>query len=380
MKTNKLTEKDLARISLDNLISYLNLNGWKKTDPSNDKIIIFEGPKDDNGRPLEIILPSSDEYQDYYRRISEAINILAVIEGENKKNIINKISSIHHDVLKFRIISNDKNFDSISLKKAQEKIQALKELFMYGACSEKEEKPHFDRPLSIGKNYAEACQFGHTFKGSFGFTISSPLEDQTSFSFKEENIETTPFERRVTERIIRGLNLMKKSVKEDDADIMVNNFDIGFSSRMCESFLKISDERTKKIGLSVFWDPIIEVSNDIKTQKEFQLDEASYEVLDYAAKELKKVKPFETTIIGKIITLHSNRAPMKEENFNRTATIKTEYNGDKINVKLYLNREQYKIAYEAHGEGAPIKISGELFKEGTTWKAEEIKQISIYYE
>lgn len=367
-----------SNIPLIDLVRYLKDLGWNQAEHPNEKIYLFQGPNNDNGIPLEIVIPRSDNFKDYNLRLNDTLKVLSIVEKKGIATLLNEIILMSHDFFNVRILDTGEYSNSIPLPYAADSISSLRDLFVYGACSEEKSLPYFERPLQIGINHANLCRFGHTFEGSFGLSINSPIINEYVQITMFEETNTLPFERRVMERIIRGLNLLNKSVDEDDADILVNNFDVGLNARMCESLLELSLSKSKRIGLSVIWSPKFEVSEDIKYISEWLLTDAYYEVLEYAAYELKKIEPYNETIVGHIVTLHSNKDPMSEEDFVRQATIKHEIDGRKVLVKLDLDKEGYTVAYNAHGKGLPIIVTGSLFRKGNTWRMIDVLHVSFF--
>lgn len=367
---------ELMEISLEDIKRYLLEHHWELTDHPNKKTILFLGPKDDEGNRLEIILPISMDYQDYLIRVKDALRILSIWYNKDLATLIQEISLTSHDVFKIRILDVGPS-GTLPLTVAANDVNALKNLFIYAACAEERSLPFFDKPLAVGTYHAELCEFAHTFQGSFGFTINSPIIANYCQLALFGQTEAPPFERRVMERIIRSLNLIDFAVMQDNADILVENFDTGLNARMCEALLEISQSKTKEVDLGVSWSPKIEVSQDVRNRNNWRLGRLAYEVLEYAAEELKKIEPYIETIIGQIVTLHSTKNPMSDEDFNRQAIVKYEYDGKTINVKLELDRRGYGIAYEAHGNGLPIKATGQLFRKGNTWRMIDIEDISM---
>ncbi|MDQ0059469.1 hypothetical protein [Paenibacillus harenae] len=366
-----------TKLPLIDLVRYLKDVGWTVSEHPNDKLIVFRGPLNDDGKPLEIAIPKNEQYQDYSSRVHDVLRIIGLMKNMNIQDIANEVLLTSHDVFKVRVLDTGSYSNSISLPYASNSLKSIKDLFVYGACSEQVSLPFFDKPLQVGINHAHLCRFGHTFEGSFGIAINSPIIDEyiQIDMFEEQN--ELPFERKVMERIIRGLDLLMKSVEADNGDILVNSYDVAFNSKMCESLLELSSNKSIRIGLDVEWSSKFEVSDDIRNKHNWILSKASYEVLEYAAEELNKIEPFNETIVGNIVTLHSNKNPMSDENFLRQATIKHEIDGKKILVKLDLDKESYSVAYEAHGRGVPIKASGVLYKKGNTWKMVEVTGVSL---
>ncbi|MFL0376764.1 hypothetical protein [Paenibacillus amylolyticus] len=367
----------MSKIPLVNLIRYLRENEWTSSEHPNQKIILFKGPTSDSGIPIEVGVPKNEGYIDYNRRVDDVLRIVASLRGVSIQKVIDEVRLMSHDIFKVRVLNTGEYTNSIPLPYAVDSLKSLRDLFVYGACSEQVSLPSFEKPLQVGIKHGELCRFGHTFEGSFGLAINSPIIDEYVQIEMFEDLKAIPFERKVMERIIRGIELLSQSVQENDGDILVNNFETAFNSRMCESLLELSSNKSINIGINVEWSPKFEVSEDISVNNEWVLSRASYEVLEYAAYELNKIEPYYDTIYGNIVTLHSNKNPMSDEEFLRQATVRHDMNGKKILVKLDLNKQNYAIAYEAHGIGAPIKASGKLFKKGNTWKMVDISKIVI---
>jgi hypothetical protein len=380
MKSN-LTKRDLSTFSLLDVKRYLKDEKWHIIDQS-PKAIIFEGPQTDSGNPLIFKLPASEENSDYFERIRDIVNILAAIKETQPHIIINQIALMNNDILRVRVLNPGENKFSIPLDIAASEIEALKTLFIYAATSEVKPRPSFDRPLSNGVKYANQCQFGHTFEGSFGFTINSPIKlaDYTQMSLFEQELVEIPFERKVMERIADGFLDIEKAYEKNDINIIVENFENGLNSKMCDSLIALSIEKSKQIEYSVEWSPRINPSKKIDNFSNIIVEEPKLEIIEEASKKLKFVEPFDEILIGPIITLHSNKEPFSDEEFTRSAIIKHEFEGRKIDVKLELDKNGYEVAYNAHGEGKTVQVEGSLFKKGATWRMINIRKIDTFHK
>jgi hypothetical protein len=379
MIINRLSNRDLSLFSLVDVQRFLEKENWKLIEKSS-KAYIYHGPKSDSGRPLEFILPLSEDKVDYFQRINDLIILISELKEIDVRKVINLISLTSHDILQMRILNPGEFKFSIPLDVASKEIDALKRLFTFSACSEEMARPYFDYPSTIGINHANQCQFGHTFEGSFGFTINSPIISDYSQLYLFEEHKEIPFERKVMERIVNGFLYTQSAIHDNDISVIVDNFETGFNARMCDALIDISMEKSKSVEFTVNWSYQINPSENITSFKSIVLSEKSYDLLKDASDELKKVEPFEDIIIGKIITLHSNKSPFSDEKFPRTAIVKHTYEGRSIEVKLELTKDQYKIVYQAHGDGKTVKINGKLFKKGSIWRMIEISILSFFNE
>ena len=168
---NKISKRDILSFSLLDVKGYLANEHWEILGNTSTSIV-FSGPKTDSGRNIIFRLPSSEENVDYIERVSDLVKIFSALKKIDQKEIIRQISLINHDIFRARILNPGISNCSISLDVAAAEVQALKNLFLYAASAEVTPRPSFDRPASKGIAYVNQCQFGHTFEGSFGFTMN----------------------------------------------------------------------------------------------------------------------------------------------------------------------------------------------------------------
>lgn len=372
------TERELSAISLNDIKRFLvrrdfqpagtdrrgrNLAFSKKSVSADDSIVFY--------------IPSSEKYSDYLERVDDIIRGLSRVFSVSPEVIYGDIQHSFKDIMKMRILNPGEYSYSLPLDYAAREIDALKSLFLYSACSEVIELPYFDKPLNEGLKHIQICQFGHTFEGSFGFTINIPLVKQDQILLIENSAET-PYERRVSERIIRGLSKVAEAVKADSSDLLVNSFDTGLNARMCDSIVSMSIEGTKSLVIQPEWSLEYRPLPEFSQLDPIRIGEAEVRILEDASFRLKKVEPFEQVIIGTVITLHSKNDPNLDEEFQRTIAMRHEHEGRSVEVKIYLNKADYLLAYSAHGSGRRIMVVGKLFRTGSTWKMSDVSNVDFY--
>jgi uncharacterized membrane-anchored protein len=81
----------LKKLSINKFVEYLKHSGWMLSKHPNERILLFEGSVDDNGTPLQLILPRSNHFQDANILLAEAINLLAVLKRESPDTIVDSI-------------------------------------------------------------------------------------------------------------------------------------------------------------------------------------------------------------------------------------------------------------------------------------------------
>ena len=370
--------RDIKSILISEIEKYLVYKGWTV---AGERRTVFDYVKDyhEYDETIVIPIPKNGNIINYNESIFNILKIISSVEKKTPKELINDIVEISNDIVRMKVISINEYNRSIPLDIAANEIDALKRLFIYSASSEEKPRPFFEIPTTIGINHGNHCQFGHTFEGSFGFTINSPLSiDTKQYTFEPEKIEKT-FERKVIERIASGFLSIKKAYETHDSDEIVNTFENGMNSRMCDAIVDMSNKSTNIIDFSLGWSPMIEVSNIYNDINQLKIGPEAIEIVKDASAKLKTVEPFKDTIIGRIVTLHSNKSPFTDEEFPRIAIVKHFYQDRPIEVKLELTREQYKKAWTAHGDGATIKALGKLYRRGNTWRMIEVEDFGVLH-
>lgn len=91
MSTRFSTNLAIEDIDISKLAAYLTESGWKTIQHPNDNVIVFEGPEDDDGMPIDLVLPKEDDFQDSYLRLREAIDLISAIQGKSPHEVIQSI-------------------------------------------------------------------------------------------------------------------------------------------------------------------------------------------------------------------------------------------------------------------------------------------------
>ena len=85
----------IQKLRVAEVVNYLQQNRWMPVSYSNSRLLVFEKGVDDQGKPIQIVLPSDDEYEDRPYLLAKAVNLLSVLESIPFREIVN---TIHTDV------------------------------------------------------------------------------------------------------------------------------------------------------------------------------------------------------------------------------------------------------------------------------------------
>ena len=343
-------------VKLYDLKCFLRSKGWEKIQHPNRKYHAFR-----YNSQINILLPAFDKYIDTNRKIADAISVLSTIYNINTTELINQLSNINVDKVFLRLIQSDTN--SIPIETARKDIQELRNLFVYSASSEQKALPHFEQPLSEGHRISQNCMFGHTFKGSFGFSIETPVIVERM----QTNLFEPPFERKVIERIVRGLIVTEDAVNANNPDILISRYKDCFNSKMCDAIVGIGEASEVPIEFSIGWATSLSPSNDLKNYSSKIMDEREFELLKQVSVKLKEIEPKDRYLTGFVTQLHCASNPNSDE---RKRTIILKFSHEEhgmIEVKIILDKNSYIDAIDAHKSGKMIVVRGELGRKGNTW-------------
>lgn len=378
----------LHNFRVESLVSYLELTGWRSAKGTGERWLVFEGASDIDGELLEIVLPCDPSVRDLKIYVASAINVLCAVTENTPEEMVRKIKFHDRDVLSIRNLETGEQ-DSITLKLADQQVSWLKRLFAFSASSEQDVRPHFDVPLSIADRVIERYRFGHTFPGSFGYTIESPVigepdvwEQSSSFPELVEKVVILPLERRVMERVVRGLLATQQATAEGDLPKLVREYERGFNANMCDAVVGMSAGKTLPLEYSVLWSPRLKPSDDIETPGVIRLHEVSYQYLEDAARELQKLKPEYAVIRGRVTDLSSRADPHGAIDVRRSVAIwwtDRPDGGSPTRVIVSLEKEDYVAAIEAHEKWRTVQVTGIIQKVGNRWRLSDPRDFKVVW-
>jgi hypothetical protein len=83
----------IQQLRVAGVAHYLQQNHWVKITHLNPRLLVFEKGVDDRGKPIQIVLPSKDEYEDRPYLLAKAVNLLSVLESTSFQEIVNEINT-----------------------------------------------------------------------------------------------------------------------------------------------------------------------------------------------------------------------------------------------------------------------------------------------
>lgn len=324
------------------------------------------------------------------RYLFHIFETLCDFEGRKQEVIIESIINVDKDIWKISL-AKGMNIGSLDLNDVEEIIKSIKSLFSYSASSEQETKPYFEKSLSTGKSFVKECKFGHTYAGSFGFTIITPI-DNPEYQTLEIGIDdklSVPLGRRINERILKSLELINK---EEEIEDITQVYEETLNANMCIALKKLLEISKADVEYSVQFSPLCDIPPAMKDKSTICIKQSGVNYLDSVYKkmhtEYELIKNF--TLRGIIRELKGKKSEGDDDNSDYNIIITGDIgNRDEERIHITLNEKDYVKACELHKESVKrkteklIKISGNLRRTKQKWyldsyfNFEELKDIRL---
>lgn len=81
----------IQELHVAEVVNYLQHNHWIAISHPNPRLLVFEKGVDDQGKPIQIVLPSHDDYEDRPYLLAKAVNLLSVLESVPFQAIVNSM-------------------------------------------------------------------------------------------------------------------------------------------------------------------------------------------------------------------------------------------------------------------------------------------------
>lgn len=355
-------------VSLEALRRYLQLKGWTESKTRSEATSLFTLPFE--GDRLEVPLPTRRDFEGFERLITDALRTLSQLTDSDTPDLLDDINSLGFDRIRSIIPDELVRYDTIDLGIASGFITSAKRLITTTATTELEPSTFFGRVTKEAQAYTDRCRFGHTFRGSFGFTIESPLvrNDEPSFPGVAQS---PPFERRVVQRLVRGLHDVREAEASENPSIIAENYQRGFNANMCDAFVELVDKTSDRLAIQIAWSPEWTPPFDVPPVPTFHIQPSTLAIIQDASNSLRRAETAKHyTLVGTVIRLKSEHNPADLLDVSSPREIVLQWNSPdfgQLNVKVILSPTDYIVALEAHKTGRLISITGMLERINRTW-------------
>jgi hypothetical protein len=368
------TRKEPVPVSKNAVIRYLTDQGWRREVSRNGQLVKLSLQDIESADlPVDIIFSMESKPQLERNEVAAAIETITQLYDIPRFQLTQTLASIAYDVMLTRVPDEYVRHESIELGTANAYISGMRSFLAASATTEISGEQSFSRTLKEALTYANQCRFGHTFHGSFGFVIESPvgMNDAPPMPIVEESV---PFGRKVMRRISRGLTSFSSAIEQDDPAPLVAP-DSGMSANMCDEVVGlIEDTGISKFVISISFSPEWR-SEEGTSHRDYRIERRYVDLLKDASARLRKEEtPKKYTVIGRIVRLETdgNPADLLGDPSNREITLSWDSaDYGPIRMQIPLDPASYLGALEAHRSGQLFSVTGVLKRKGRGWLLDE---------
>jgi hypothetical protein len=90
------TYPQIQKLYVAQVVGYLQQHHWISVSHPSPRLLVFEKGVDDRGKPIQIVLPSKDDYEDTPYLLAKAVNLLSVLESVTFQEIVKAIDASAH--------------------------------------------------------------------------------------------------------------------------------------------------------------------------------------------------------------------------------------------------------------------------------------------
>jgi hypothetical protein len=314
--------------------------------------------------PVNVLFSTHADAEQQAMEVELALQSLRQIYRLNEEEVRDRLVSLDYDRLLARVPDSYMKNEAIELRTIRSYLNGMRGLITSAATMEVTGKRFFAKIVRSGRDYADRCRFPHTFEGSFGVSIEAPIEaagqEEMDFTHPE-----APFGRRVVTTISKGFSSVERAAADDRADAIIEE-DEGFNAGMCNDLVGIIRQSgVPRIDFSIALSP--ELKSEELSDTSFKLETRLIPILQDASKRM--AKPFEPRrqeVVGRVVGLESNASPSELDVTSGPRQVKiasVDEDGKAFRVSARLEASDYRLAYDAHGTGAYVRLVGRLTRD-----------------
>jgi hypothetical protein len=365
-----MSEHETSLVGLSQVRRFLERAGWQRSASEKSSLDVYS--LGTGKARVELLLPPEGASKNPIPWINAAVRTLSQLQGATELDLVDEISAFDFDRVRSRLSDDLIRNDTVSLSVAIGMVQGIRALFEAAATTESNPRPYFPRVLKVAKTYTHDCRFGHTFKGSFGFVVESPVREQDTAELIPGIGAVPSFERRVIERVVRGLSLISPARRANSKDTLLENFGAGLSANMCEAIAGLVDV-TQGTGIEFSFELSSSVTSSLNSaaKQRVKLDAGDAEFLRNVALAMREKRAVRySEFSGRVVALKTHSIPgdLTDLQDARQIVMAADIQSlGEIEIHINLRPEDYLEALVFHADGQPLRVVGNLEQIGRNW-------------
>lgn len=361
--------KSLDKNLRNELIQFLNDNGWQRKLSKDERTIRFTKEGSGLDRAVHIFISKTpDDSSQLNDELAEALRVIRQFYGvsfydlRDKSRVLSRTTAPDSgDTIFGRIPDAWVRNESVDLTLATSVLGFLQRLLSETANLEALQEGRSERISStIAKEFLSSCRFGHTFRGSFGFSVECPVDPDAQLSLDIFDVRE-PLGRSVALRVNQSMEIVDQALHREDPSLLVAGSN-ALSLGMCNILADFLEEtELSHFHLDVHFGQYRgQVS--VSERGAHRLEYKSVPILREAAKRLTpELDVSVRDLIGIVIGLRSTNFPVSPEKDGLgRVTIRVPSELGSLDVNVSLEGIHYVDAIRAHELGQFVRLVAEV--------------------
>jgi len=363
MASRELDRKLLKQIDPSAVKMYARATKWRRVEGDFDGIAVYRRVDDEDE---ELHIPEQRERPDFTSTMERAVLQFARIEDRLPVSVLNDLLLPPADVLRFKLKSSRAADGTIPLSDAVSLITSPRKALLASACTVIDPRPYYGRAMADAETFIEACRFGQTERGSFVTNFICPLEvippkDHILQGSLFSGSVDPPFTRKVTTNLMKSLNHIVESVRDDHAEKVTAPAEGSpqVSANLCEALLEMQPEEQRGlVVVSAQWSRVAPPEEPVPAKVEIPV--RYFPAIHGLSQRLRPLDgPKEGTFIGKIRGLRGE--PNKDGRMEGETDIRVVADEDDVmTIRVRLSPDDYAVACDAHKAASYVQVTGIL--------------------
>ncbi len=362
----------LREISPAALRAYALAQGWQRLEEygAHSDVYVLGGED-------EILIPGTVSLADYSRIVSDVIAILSRVEGREELQVYRDLVTADQDVIRVRAPEAD-DAGALKLESGVIFVERARDLLLSAACSASSPRAAYRAgKLKEATDYLRRVRLGQTERGSFVLTLLSPVPptlETTNQPSLWPLLPEEPFERRVTRRLVQGLNSTRAAIEGTNRFGGFSAFEDavrrGVSANLCEAIAGLIEENNG-LDVSVTW---ARTRPAPERRAKIEFTTADVDILNEAARLFREREPRPNEVLEGYFTQFAR----EEGAPDGRAVLRSFIDTRPASVRIDLSQQDYELAVTLHREQRPVSIAGDLVREGQRWRLKNPRDLSPF--
>ena len=372
MKVQIRDRDALESLSLVSLLSYIRAREWNDNGPWGEgRANLYT--KEHEGRAYNILVPVRDTMADYAEGMSEAVEVISLVENRSQLDVFYDLAGAGADVIRVRPTGLAPK-GPLSLRQSATLLSDTYDMLASAVRA-------VDRPQAAyrGRISAEAAEYLESvlplpsYHEGYTLTLHSPvpvgLGGQSDFGDDYH----APFPRRATRKLAEALGSAASAIDDvvakDNLEPFERAVQYGVSANLCDSVAELA-RKARGVDIDLSW---AEVRPSNVPKSTFRFSERQADILEEAAKSFRQNEPsYDERIEAQVVQL--DRGPNE---FDGRADILTARDGRLVRIRVEFERSVYDSVIEAFKEKLPISLAGDIFPVGRTFELRNPRNLTL---